>query len=292
MAPAARWPERPRSRRLRGLLLAPLWLAGILGAAAPAGAAPPAPAAGLRFGSSSPLVVIDPGHGGANRGALGPDGVEEKRITLAVAQRLRAILEDQTEYGLILSHEQDLHISLRERAEVANLLGADLLLSIHCNSSPRPGPRGYESFYLSTGGLQDPAHPDLIHAPLPSQELPEDAAGGPQALAILGDLEARARHERSALLALHLVEAMATRLRGPDRGVRQAPFDVLIHARVPAVVVELGFLNHPQEGRLLLDPAHQELAAQALATGVRRYLDDPRRDALETGGAPPPAPRP
>lgn len=217
------------------------------------------------------VVVIDPGHGGANRGALGPDGTQEKSINLAVALRMQELLEAESELRVVLTRERDHHLGLKERAEVANVLGAALLLSIHCNSAPRVGPRGYESLFLSISGMHDPAHPGVLHEPLDARGDTEQ----PEALvaAITADLMAQTVHQRSELLARMLDEEMALRLEGPNRGVRQASFDVLIHAAVPAAVVEVGFLNHPHEGRLLASPAYQEEIALALAAAVRRYVE-------------------
>ncbi len=241
-------------------LLGGLGWAALLCVAQPlASAAPP----------NEAIVVLDPGHGGSNRGALGPDGAREKDITLALARRVVPLLEARPRVRVLLTRDADHHLSLRERAEMANVVSARLLLSIHCNSTLRVGPRGHEVLLLSAAGQRHPEHPGVLLEPLPVAEVSAEALLS----AIRADLGAEGRQELSALAARTLHDALRRHLDSPARGLRQGPYDVLIHAGVPAVVAEVGFLNHPREGRRLLDADYQQRIAQALARGVLAYLD-------------------
>lgn len=258
-ADLGRLPGRPPLATVAALLVAL-----ISGLAGPAAAAPEATAEG----ADAVIVLVDPGHGGSNRGALGPDGAQEKELTLAMARRLASLLEAQPGVRVLLTRDADHHVSLRERAEMANQVDAQLLISVHCNSAAWVGPRGHEVILLSVDGHQRPEHPGVLLQPLQGAQVGREAL----ASAIEADLQAQGRHELSALAARSLHAALSRHLSGPGRGLRQGPYDVLIHAAVPAVVVEVGFLNHPQEGRRLVEPEFQQRAAEGMAEGVRAYL--------------------
>ena len=239
------------SYRLR---LVPL-LALVTCAASPAAKAPPRP--------RLPLVVLDPGHGGGNYGAAGP--AIEKEVTLALARRAAELLERTTGTRVALTREWDHHVGLAERAEIANRLGADALLSLHCNSSPTPGPTGFEAFYLSTPGAAQPRHLRAVRA-----RAPEGVSE--HVRSILADLASGGSRLGGAHLADAVREQLARAVPGPDRGVKPAAYTVLVSASVPAAVLEVGFLNHPEEGRALADPAYQERVATGVARGVADFL--------------------
>ncbi|MBM4319567.1 MAG: N-acetylmuramoyl-L-alanine amidase [Deltaproteobacteria bacterium] len=257
------------------------------------------------------VVVIDPGHGSLNSGALGPGRIEEKQITMLLARRAKAVLEEASELRVALTRLHDVHVGLKERAEAANQLGAGLLLSIHCNSASYIGPRGHETYFLgptgnghagaAAAGDNGQATPAAAggngHArggepprsePAPGNSSPEQEA--PQHPTVAHD---EATLQRSAELARLIAEEMASRLAGPSRGVRQASFDVLLHSISPAAVVEVGFLNHPQEGPWLADPLYQERIARALASAVLRFFAlpplPPERGAFRPAARQPPA---
>ncbi len=235
-----------------------------------------------------PVVVLDPGHGGANPGAAGPGGIPEKEVTLDIALRVRRILEERGDVRVVLTRIRDRHLSFRERAGVGNFLRADAFVSIHCNSSPRPGARGYEAYFLDLGGLSDPGHEAaaLEGAGARTGERPDQApnAGDRVLDGITRDLAEAGTHSLSEALALAVDRHMAEFLTGPNRGVRQAPYDVLIFSRIPATVVEVGFLNDPVEGLRLVDPAYQDRIARALALGILDYLG--RERAMVREGPP------
>lgn len=220
-------------------------------------------------------VVIDPGHGGVHEGATGPNGEKEKDVSLAVARVLRELLE-RDGARVVLTREQDVDVPLPDRTALANREGADLLVSIHCNSMPTVKARrlthGAETYFLS---------PDASDAEAGALAARENAdAGENVALGamdpiqlILMDLARTQAHADAAHLA-DLVQAKLVGETGAkDRGVRQAPFLVLSGAQMPAVLVELGFISHPTEGRRLGEAAYQRKAAEGILEGIRAFRD-------------------
>lgn len=259
---------------------------------APPSTAPAGPFPGLRRGACVALtalllaapsagarpftVVIDPGHGGVHEGAISPDGLKEKDVVLSVAQRLRALLAKEPELRVVLTRERDMDLPLRDRAALANYERADLFVSIHCNSMPTKKARqiahGIETFFLS---------PDATDAEAIALAARENAEGGePAPVAavdpiglILNDLARTQAHEDSSLLAGHLHRSLVEAARAKDRGVKQAPFIVLTGVEMPAVLVEIGFISHPEEGRRLAEDAYQQAVAVALRDGIRAFRE-------------------
>jgi N-acetylmuramoyl-L-alanine amidase len=223
------------------------------------------------------VVVLDPGHGGAypHDGAHGRAGLVEKDVALAVALRTKEAME-QAGVTVVLTREGDADLPLPRRSQIANEAGADLFLSIHCNSMPklkdRLLTRGVETYFLSP----DPTDSD-------AKLLAEIENGGPEASpakssdavsGILADLALGQARNDSARLAEIVQRRMVREARISGRGVRQAPFGVLAGTRMPSALVEIGFISHPLEGRLLGKERHQKAIARALAAAVREYADE------------------
>ena len=219
-------------------------------------------------------VAIDPGHGGVHDGAISPDGVKEKDVALGVARELRALLERDGDVRVVLTRDDDVDVALVDRTTLANEIRADLLVSIHCNSMPTRKSRkrawGIETYFLSADASDAEAH---ALAARENSDGSHDA--GPVALdpisLILQDLSRSQAHADASLLARQLHRSMVEGLDAKDRGVRQAPFIVLLGAEMPAVLVEIGFISHPTEGRLLAKAAHQQKVAAALYAGIREF---------------------
>jgi N-acetylmuramoyl-L-alanine amidase len=241
-------------------------------------------------GESSALVVaLDPGHGGKfpHDGAHGPRGVVEKNVALAVALKLKALLEAQGA-TVVLTREDDADVPLPQRAQIANEAGADLFLSIHCNSmetrEDRLVTRGVETYFLS---------PDATDAE--AKMLAEMENGGPGALpvpkkddplsGILADLALGQARNDSAELARIVHHQMIRGTWATSRGVRQAPFLVLSGTRMPSALVEIGFISHPQESRQLAKEKYQARVAQALAESVREFAEKVLARRLYAGPA-------
>ncbi|MBX7096933.1 MAG: N-acetylmuramoyl-L-alanine amidase [Myxococcaceae bacterium] len=224
---------------------------------------------------AGPVVVLDPGHGGAQAGANSPKGLQEKALALDLAMRVRAILQGR---GLTvhLTRSKDVELDLKERVKSANALKPDLFLSIHANSMPtrrlRQNTSGIETYFLSASASGEQAKK------VAARENAEagDAHAGPQSdtLAfILADLQRAEAHKDSSRLAYAVQEALIAKTGAVDRGVQQAPFYVLMGLEAPAALVEVGFISHPDEGAKLGEPEHQAAVAQAIADGVRVFLE-------------------
>jgi N-acetylmuramoyl-L-alanine amidase len=218
-------------------------------------------------GARHPHVVLDPGHGGSNLGAQG-FGIREKQLTLEVASLVATRLR---EHGIDveLTRTADRTLTLRQRVEVANQSSADLFVSIHANASPTRAQRGYETYVLTARGLDIDGRALRSDSPAPRPGVPSDIA------LVLDDVERGASQWEAAELASRIQSSLRS-VRGADgnRGVRQDAHHVLLGATMPAALVEIGFIDHPIEGKQLLDPAVQAQIAAALASAIEDQLSD------------------
>lgn len=220
---------------------------------------------------AGPLVVLDPGHGGAQGGTKTADGVLEKQIVLQIARHARAALE-KAGVRCVLTRGGDATLSLDARSGLAEARGADVFVSIHNNWAPVPERRGVETYILSAQA-SDEVSAALLHAENEALAHEEDEGGGSDLDFILGDLERASAHEGSARLAKRVQDALGkVRGLGPSRGLRQAPFRVLKGAKMAAALVEVGYLSHAAQGKLLSSAAGQRAAGRALAKGIRAFL--------------------
>lgn len=210
-----------------------------------------------------PLVVIDPGHGGSNPGAAGAvEGLFEKQVTLAIALQVRDRLT-AAGVDVVLTRQRDATLTLRQRVAEANRRGADAFVSIHANASIERVQRGYETYVLTAAGV------DVDGRALRSETGTPRAGVDAETALVLDDLERGAAQWEAADLATDLQrELRAVRGAAGDRGVRQDTHHVLLGATMPAVLVEVGFIDHPIEGRELADPAVQAEVAGALARAI------------------------
>jgi N-acetylmuramoyl-L-alanine amidase len=207
-------------------------------------------------------IVIDPGHGGDDIGARGTAGFEEKRLTLEVALRLRAMLETRLSMRVVLTREDDRAIPPDERAGRANAANGDLLLSLHANAAPTTSISGAEVYYSAL----EPA----------SSGLPP-AAQGP--LTLLPWEEAQARQFDSSAQAAAVVQEELQRLVPMSpQSIRQAPLRMLRGASMPAVLVEMLFLTNPEQEQAAGTAEFKDMLATALTTAVSRFealMDSP-----------------
>lgn len=201
-------------------------------------------------------IVIDPGHGGTNEGAIGVAKIHEKHLTLQVAlmlaDRLRKAMPDAQ---VILTRERDVAMSLTERIEVANRVHADLFLSLHFNSSTNPEAIGFESFWVG-----DFWEADMNKA---GTEITD---------------EIRTQREHAGALGMRMAEkfnrSMRHRFAVLDRGVKPGDYTVLTRAEVPAVVLELAFLSHAREGIETVTATNRAKLVDALTDAVLHYTYD------------------
>ena len=216
-------------------------------------------------------IVIDAGHGGRDPGAIGCTGLKEKDINLNLALRVEKLLKT---YGIetILTRQKDIFIPLKKRAEIANSVGADLFVSIHANAWKRAS-RGFEVFYLSEAiDASARAVAAVENAPLRFEKETfgkEDAA----LKATLWDMLYTENRIESMELARAVVDSMDHRLSTPNRGVKFARFYVLKYTRMPAILIEVGFLTNPQEERMLKNTYYRQMLAEAIVKGILEYKD-------------------
>ncbi|MCE9572806.1 MAG: N-acetylmuramoyl-L-alanine amidase [Deltaproteobacteria bacterium] len=216
----------------------------------------------------APIVVIDPGHGGSNLGATGGGGaLREKQVTLAIARQVQAALAARG-IDAVLTRDDDRTLTLRQRLARAEAEAADAFVSIHCNASPSRSQRGYETYVLTPTGVDVDARALRTDVAAPRPEV------DPTVAAMLDDVERGAAQWDAAELAVAMQRRLRA-VRGPDgdRGVRQDAQHVLLGATMPAVLVEVGFIDHPAEGRELVDPAVQDQLAGAIAQAIASRLD-------------------
>jgi N-acetylmuramoyl-L-alanine amidase len=218
--------------------------------------------------SRPPIVVLDPGHGGSNLGATGTTGLHEKQLSLvlaaAVADRLRT-----RGITVELTRTTDRTLTLRQRVALAGHARADLFVSIHANASPSRTQRGYETYVLTPRGV------DVDGRALRSDTTTPRPGVAPDVALVLDDVERGASQWEAADLAARMQRALRDRRGGDaDRGVRQDAQHVLLGATMPAVLVEVGFIDHPIEGRQLADPAVQAQLADAIAEAITDQLAD------------------
>jgi len=257
-----------------GLVAAALAAAG---AAGPGGAGP----ASDRFDR----VVIDAGHGGDDQGAGGPNGLLEKNVVLDVARRLATRLRDDG-LEVVMTRDGDHAVSLEQRAAVANESQGELFLSIHANAAPSPKARGIETFFVSLHASDEAAQRVATRENSAFRSTTGASGAADPVAAILGDLTVSEHLAESNEFARLAQEELAAIDRHPSRGVKQAPFYVLMGVQMPATLVEIGFITNPQEERALGSKVRQEQIADALARAIhefgRRY--DARHGVAREGG--------
>ncbi len=229
----------------------------------------------VQVGLKVKRVIIDPGHGGHDVGAIGPGGTYEKDVTLAISEKLKARLEADG-YEAVLVRDSDKFVSLEDRARFANRRKGDLFVSVHCNAHKSRKMRGVETYTLNVTS-------DQYSIRLAARENASSERKLGDLQFILADLATKANTTDSVRLARavqsELVEASSTpKSKARDLGVKQALFYVLLGVRMPSVLVETAFLSNPDDEKLLKDPARQKALAEAIAEGVGRFVAE--RDAL------------
>ncbi len=215
-------------------------------------------------------VVVDAGHGGRDPGAIGPGGLREKDVTLALARELARALERRPAFRVKLTRDRDAYLSLEQRTAIANAFGADLFISVHANASRSRRAQGVETYYLDRGS--DRAARRL--AARENQAREADLAGIEH---ILADVLLTAKVSESRRLAREVQQALVedlSRTYGPvrDLGVKRGPFYVLTGAVMPSILVEAAFITHPTEARRLADGGFRRRVAEAMARGVEAFV--------------------
>ncbi len=220
---------------------------------------------GLKIGR----VVLDPGHGGHDTGTIGPGGLLEKDLVLDIARRVGALIEERMASEVLLTRTDDTFVPLERRTEIANEKLADLFLSIHANSSPIRATTGVETFYLNF----TTSKADLEVA---ARENASSEKSIHQLKELLQKIALKDKRDESREFAAKVQNALygaSTRpgVRTRNRGVKAAPFVVLIGAAMPSVLAEIAFLSNPREEGLLKRPDYRQKIAEALFKGLSQY---------------------
>jgi N-acetylmuramoyl-L-alanine amidase len=224
-------------------------------------------ALGLKVGR----VVIDPGHGGHDQGTEGPKGLLEKDLVLDIAMRVGKLVEDRLGAEVIYTRTDDTFIPLEGRTALANDKKADLFLSIHANSSPVPRISGVETYYLNFTDSHD-ATEVASRENATSQKSISELTDIVQKITLHDKLEESKEFASRVQTSLYAFSARNFP-NNKNRGVKKAPFVVLIGARMPSVLAEIGFLSNPREEALLRKPDYREKLAEALFRGLSRYAE-------------------
>jgi N-acetylmuramoyl-L-alanine amidase len=270
---------------MRSVLAAAFACAAAAASAAAPGGLPDAPAAAPAAPERFTTVVVDAGHGGEDHGASGPKGLLEKDLVLDLARRLAARLVAQ-ELTVVMTRDGDRFVSLDERTRLANDAGADLFVSIHANASKLRDVAGIETFFASPEATDDAARALAQAENLAFGEAALRMAEGDPVRAILGDLLATAHLADAQEFARMAQRRLATAEASRSRGVKQAPFVVLMGVRAPAVLVEVGFLTNAREEGRLASTAERERLVSGLAEAVAtfRARQDARLGVADAGG--------
>jgi N-acetylmuramoyl-L-alanine amidase len=222
---------------------------------------------GLKIGR----IVIDPGHGGHDTGTIGPTGLREKDVVLDVGLRLKKLLERKAGCEVIMTRSDDTFIPLEERTAIANAKAADLFVSIHANASSDRSARGIETYYLnftsSPEALEVAARENAT-----SQESVHQLQDLIQKIALTEKIEESEEFARQLQKDVYL-RTMQLSGKQPDRGVKKAPFVVLIGANMPSVLAEISFLTNPRDEKSLRRSDYRQKIAEALYQGILDYVN-------------------
>lgn len=220
------------------------------------------------------VIVLDPGHGGKDPGAVGKKmKVKEKDVNLSVALKLKQMLEQELGVRVLMTRQDDRFVSLGDRTRFANENNADLFVSIHANASKNPASKGTETYYLATAMTSDARAVEALE-----NQVVELYEGGASARSkyddldfILSDLSQTEHLESSNELAGNVQQNLIAGTQAYDRGVKQANFYVLRGAFMPSILIELGFLSNQDEERILINEEYQIRLARTIFEGIKRF---------------------
>jgi N-acetylmuramoyl-L-alanine amidase len=229
---------------------------------------------------ASPLkVMIDPGHGGTDAGAVyGP--AKESEISLKVAHHLKSLIEKSKDFSVTLTRSADQNLSLQERVQKAEQEKADLFISIHANASTDQRARGVEFYFQNQ---LPPDEESLFLANAENQSLQEAPANAPSlskksdVTAIIEDLKRHTKMQNSYVLSEKLLKSWGKK---ESNAIRQAPFFVITRTTIPSVLVELGFISNPKESQKLIRSEYQKEIAQKIFQGILDYKEMVDKAAL------------
>ena len=222
---------------------------------------------GLKIGR----IVIDPGHGGHDTGTIGPEGLKEKDLVLEVGRRLGKLLETRLGAEVVYTRRDDTFIPLETRTAIANQQRADLFISIHANSSHDPAARGVETYYLNFT-----SSPDALEVAARENAVSEKSIYELQDL--VKKIALKEKIEESREFAADVQQSLHSGLSSKNpgirnRGVKKAPFIVLIGANMPSILAEISFVSNPGDEHRLETSEYRQRIAESLYRGIAKYVD-------------------
>jgi N-acetylmuramoyl-L-alanine amidase len=224
-------------------------------------------ALGLKIGR----IVVDAGHGGHDTGTIGPNGLREKDLVLDVALRLGKLLDSRMGAEVVYTRDDDTFVPLETRTAIANQQQADLFISIHANSSPDPSARGVETYYLNFTSSRD-ALDVAARENAVSEKSIHELQDLVKKIALKEKIEESREFAADVQQSLYtgLAPTRSSSLR--DRGVKKAPFIVLIGANMPSILAEISFISNPGDEHKLETPEYRQKIAESLYRGVAKYV--------------------
>ena len=214
-------------------------------------------------------IVIDPGHGGKDPGAMA-FGLKEKEIVLKISKKLAKVLRNTYRYEVVLTRTKDIFIPLEERTAIANTHKSDLFISIHINAHSDQASGGIETYFLNLATDANAMRVAALENATSTHSIGELQD-------ILATLMKNSKIDESSRLArfvqTNLVSGFGRNYKPRDLGVKQAPFYVLIGAEMPAILAELSFITNPEEAKLLQNEQYLDKIAEQLAAGIVAYID-------------------
>jgi N-acetylmuramoyl-L-alanine amidase len=226
-------------------------------------------------------IAIDPGHGGRDPGAIGPSGLKEKDLTLDIARRLRDRLEKNWNHRILLTRDRDVNVSLKRRVEFVNENGADLFISIHVNYIPVEPVMIIETYFF---GAQ--ADEEAMRTAEKENQGSEYVMA--EFRAMIEKISDNFKQQESRSLALSIQESLFRSIRNKNartanRGIKSAPFVVLLGADMPSVLAEATCISNKKEEEKLADPAYREEIAGYLEVGIAEYLEKSKKEPIKGG---------
>lgn len=236
------------------------------------------PSLAQQLGLGIRRIIIDPGHGGKDSGAIGVDGLREKDITLAVGLEVAARLRARLDCQVIMTRDSDVFVPLEERTAIANTSEGDLFISIHVNAAPNSKARGIETYILDLATNKNAMQ-------VAARENASSANQLSDLQSILRDLIQNSKKSESIKLAEYVQESMVSGLKDSfpevrNLGVKQAPFVVLLGAQMPAILTEIAFLSNPEDAAWLRTGNYRNQVADQIVTGLIGYINDLNLAAL------------
>ena len=231
----------------------------------------PDPSLIQQLGLKVKKIVIDPGHGGKDPGAIGRGGLMEKEVTLKLGKLLKDKLEGEAGAKVVMTRDTDVFIPLEERTAIANSQDADLFVSLHINASPRRAASGIETYILSISNNEEAKR-------VAARENATSTRSVSDLEFILNDLIKTAKTNDSARLATVVQDNLVMKLKQKfdgikSHGVKGAPFYVLIGTKMPAILVEVSFISNPEEEKRLRDEAYLQEVVNGIAAGILNYMN-------------------